>query len=699
MSTKEHNDKVTSEHLRKTAYLYVRQSTLHQVLENKESTRRQYELRRRAVALGWPEERIVVIDSDLGQSGASAQGREGFQQLVGEVGIGRAGIVMGLEVSRLARNSSDWHRLLEICALSSTLILDEDGVYDPSHFNDRLLLGLKGTMSEAELHVLRARMRGGYMAKARRGELQIRLPVGLVYDAAGKVQLDPDRQVQDVVRALFATFRRTGSAGMTARALAKQGVRFPCRPPHGPRMGELVWNELTYGRTLEVLHNPRYAGAYALGRTRQRKLGTGRRTTRKLARGEWSVLLRDLHAGYISWDEFEDNQRRLYENNARTRGIHGTTPPREGPALLQGIVLCGVCGKPMSVRYHQREGRRIPWYYCARDPVRQGTEACQQIPGRSIDEALGKLVVEVMSPMALEVALSVHDELAQRFEQADRLRKEQVERARYEAEAARRRYVRVDPDNRLVADALEADWNDKLRTLAQVQQEYERRRGADAAVLGPEQRERIMALATDFPAIWCAPATADRDKKRMLRLLIEDVTLIKAQQAITVHVRFRGGGTRSLSLPRPLPAWKTWLTPAETVAEIDRLLTQHTEAEIARTLDERGFRSGKGCRFDKKIVSNIRHRYGLKTRYDRLRECGLVSASELASMNGVSRQTVLRWRKSGLVQAHAYNDKGQYLYEPAAGVPPATARWSRTRAERIRSLMAATSHKEVQYEA
>ena len=682
MSPGERNNKIMPEHLRKNAYLYIRQSTLHQVLENTESTRRQYELRQRAVVLGWPEERIVVIDSDLGQSGASAKDRAGFQRLVGEVGTGRAGIVMGLEVSRLARNSSDWHRLLEICALSGTLILDEDGIYDPAHFNDRLLLGLKGTMSEAELHVLRARMLGGYMAKARRGELQLRLPVGFVYDAAGKVQFDPDRQVQDAVRTLFATFRRTGSAGAAARTLFEQGVRFPCRPPHGPRMGDLVWNELTYSRTLEVLHNPRYAGAYALGRTRQRKLGSGRRTTRKLARSEWSVLLRDLHPSYISWEDFEENQRHLYGNNWRTRGSQGTTPPREGPALLQGLVLCGVCGKRMGVRYYQSEGRRVPWYYCALGPVRRAAEKCQAIPGASVDEASSKLVVEVMSPVALEVALAVHDEIDQRFDQADRLRKEQVERARYEAEAARRRYLRVDPDNRLVADALEADWNDKLRALTAAQDDYERRRSHDAAVLGPEQRERIAALATDFPAIWSATGTSDRDRKRMLRLLIEDVTLVKGQEAIAVHVRFRGGGTRSVSLPRPLPAWKSWLTPAETVAQVDTLLAQHTEADVATILNERGFRSGQGHRFHSKIVSSIRVKYRLKSRYDRLRERGMVTAEEMSQTNGVSRQTVLRWRKQGLVQAHAYNDHHQYLYDPAAAVPPATARWSRIRAER-----------------
>ena len=551
MSPGERNNKITPEHLRKNAYLYIRQSTLHQVLENTESTRRQYELRQRALALGWPEERIVVIDSDLGQSGASAKDREGFQRLVGEVGMGRAGIVMGLEVSRLARNSSDWHRLLEICALSGTLILDEDGIYDPAHFNDRLLLGLKGTMSEAELHVLRARMLGGYMAKARRGELQLRLPVGFVYDAAGKVQLDPDRQVQDAVRTLFATFRRTGSAGATARTLFEQGVRFPCRPPHGPRMGELVWNELTYSRTLEVLHNPRYAGAYALGRTRQRKLGSGRRTTRKLARSEWSVLLRDLHPSYISWEDFEENQRHLYGNNWRTRGSQGTTPPREGPALLQGLVACRGCAASAWVYATTRvRGVECPGTTARSDRSAALPRSARRSRGASVDEASSKLVVEVMSPVALEVALAVHDELEQRFDQADRVRKEQVERARYEAEAARRRYLRVDPHNRLVADALETDWNDKLRALTAAQDDYERRRSQDTAVLGPEQRERIAALATDFPAIRSATGTSYRDRKRMLRLLIEDVTLVKGQEAIAVHVRFRGGGTRSVSLPR-----------------------------------------------------------------------------------------------------------------------------------------------------
>jgi len=660
--------KVKAEHLKRDAYLYIRQSTLQQVFENPESTRRQYDLKGRAVALGWPAEQIVVIDSDLGQSGASATDREGFQRLVGDVGTGRAGIVMGLEVSRLARNSSDWHRLLEICALSDTLILDEDGIYDPAHFNDRLLLGLKGTMSEAELHVLRARLLGGYMAKARRGELRIRLPVGLVYDAADKVQLDPDRQVRDAIELLFTTFARTGSAGDTFRTFNQQSLQFPCRPPHGPRMGELVWNDLSYSRTLEVLHNPRYAGAFVLGRTRQRKGGTGRRTTRKLSREEWSVLLHDMHDGYISWDEFEENQQRLRDNNYRIRGTGGTTPPREGTALLQGIALCGVCGKRMAIRYHLRKGGRVPWYCCRRGPMRWPGDKCQEIPGAGIDASISKLVVEAVTPMALDVALRVQEELASRFAEADNLRRKQVERARYDAEAARRRYMKVDPDNRLVADTLEADWNDKLRTFNKTQEEYERSRQEDKQTLGPKQREHIETLAADFPAVWNASSTTDKDRKRMLRLIIEDVTLFKHPEEIAAHVRFRGGATKTLSLERPMLSWKTWLTPPQAVSEIDRLLEEHTDAEIARILNHQGYRSGKGLRFHSKIVSQIRRDNGLKNKFERLREHGMITVDEIAQKAGVTRQTVRRWQREGQLQAYPCNNKGLCLYNPT-GIP------------------------------
>ncbi len=364
----EAQQKITAQHLQRKAFLYVRQSTMRQVIENSESTARQYALRQRAIAFGWPAEQIVVIDTDLGQSGASATDREGFKTLVSEVGMGHAGIVMGLEVSRLARNSSDWHRLLEICALSETLILDEDGLYDPAHFNDRLLLGLKGTMSEAELHVLRARLHGGMLNKARRGELRTALPVGFVYDAAGRVQLDPDRQVQQTLRYFFETFRKMGTVSATVRGLREQNLTFPRRLRAGPRKGELIWGGLTVVRAIGLLRNPRYAGTYAFGRTRQRSRADGKRATIRRRPEEWHALLVGAHDGYLTWTEHEENQRRIAEN-ARAVGVeHRRYPPREGPALLQGMLLCGRCGATMSVRYHSRAGvltiariRRNPW--------------------------------------------------------------------------------------------------------------------------------------------------------------------------------------------------------------------------------------------------------------------------------------------------------------------------------------------------
>ena len=325
----EQSQKITAQHLARDAYLYIRQSTLRQVLENSESTERQYALRQRALALGWPEQQIHVIDSDLGKSGAERD-RSGFQQLVADVGIGRAGIVMGLEVSRLARNSMDWHRLLEICALTDTLILDEDGVYDPNHFNDRLLLGMKGTLSEAELHVLRARLQGGIINKARRGELHMRLPIGLVYNAQGEIVFEPDRGIQQALHLLFTTFGRTGSATATVKTFRSQGLTFPRRRhQQGPGQGELVWGKLEHSQVLRVLHNPRYAGAFAFGQTRTRQLPDGETLYQRLPQDQWQVLIPEHHEGYISWAQFEANQQRL-RDNAKALGADRRSPPREG---------------------------------------------------------------------------------------------------------------------------------------------------------------------------------------------------------------------------------------------------------------------------------------------------------------------------------------------------------------------------------
>ncbi len=692
------HQKVTASHLRRDAYLYVRQSTVRQVFENTESTRRQYALRERAVALGWPIERVTVIDSDLGQSGASGTDREGFQKLVGEVGMGRVGIVLGLEVSRLARNSTDWHRLLEICALTDTLILDEDGIYSPGDFNDRLLLGLKGTMSEAELHVLRARLRGGILNKARRGALKMPLPVGLVYDPADNVVLDPDRQVRKSIDHLFATFEHTGSASATVRHFRKQGLRFPRRPRSGPHKGELLWGPLQHWRVLRVLHNPRYAGAFFFGRSRTRKLPGGVTEVERLPRDEWTVLLPDAHPGYISWEQLETNLRRLRDNAQAHGANRRKSPPREGPALLQGMVICGVCGRRMTVRYHTRKGVQWPEYVCQSEGIETATAKCQSIPGRDIDQAIGELLVETVTPITLEVALLVQAELKARANEADALRRQRVERARHEADLARHRFMAADPGNRLVVDVLEAEWNDKLRTLHNTQEELEQRRAEDHQELGDEQRQRILALATDFPRLWNDPRTPQRERKRMVRLLIEDVTLTKRGQ-ITAGVRFRGGATRSLMLPLPMSSWQRRQTPAKIVAEIDAMLDQHTEAQIADILNERGLVSGQGKPFHTKMVQRLRQCYSIRSRYDRLRHAGMLTITEIADVLNVSKSTVNTWRSHGLLRAHVYNDKNECLYEPLGDNPPEKMQGRKLSKRRCFPEVASNRPKEVQCEA
>ena len=697
MTMSSHN-KVTASHLSRKAYLYVRQSSMQQVFENSESTERQYALKQRAVALGWRLEDIVVVDCDQGQSGASAADRQGFQQLVAEVSLGRAGVVLGLEVSRLARNSSDWHRLLEICALGDTLIVDEDGLYSPCDFNDRLLLGLKGTMSEAELHMLRARLRGGLLNKARRGELTMPLPVGLVYDSASRVVLDPDQQVQNSMRHLFQTFRRTGSASATVKAFRDQKLLFPRRPRSGPGKGELVWGALTHNRTRQVLHNPRYAGAFVFGRHGQRRSPDGRMHPTPLPREQWHTLLLDTHPGYIPWEQYEENLKTLRGNACAHGRDRRQSPPREGPALLQGLVMCGVCGDRMTVRYHSRQGRQLPIYVCQRDRIEYAGRICQHIPGAGIDDAIGGLLLDTVTPTALEVALTVQDELRKRIDEVDQLHRQRVERAQHEVELARRRFMQVDPDNRLAADALEADWNDKLRVYKESQERYEQQRKELRAELSDEQRAQIAAIAADFPALWRSPKTPHRERKRMVRLLIEDVTIIK-RDAISVHVRFKGGATQSLSLPLPPSAWQMRQTPQQIVAKIDALLDSHTDGQIASILNDRGHISGCGKPFNRAMVQKIRRKYNLKNRYQRLRQSGLLTLHEIAEELHVHEQTIKTWRDHGLLLAVPFNDKNECLYPNPGENAPVKQQGTKLSERRLPPEVLPNRTEEVQCEA
>lgn len=657
--------KVGTDHLRRDAFLYVRQSSLRQVFENTESTKRQYALRERAVALGWPIERVHVIDSDLGLSGAQARDRDGFQHLVTEVALGHAGIVLGLEVSRLARNNADWHRLLELAAMSRTLILDEDGVYDPASFNDRLLLGLKGTMSEAELHILKSRLQGGILNKARRGELEVPLPVGLVYDGASRVVLDPDRQVRDSVALLFEVFRDLGSASAVVRRLQTQEVMFPRRIRRGIGKGDLLWGALDVSRALQILHNPRYAGAFAYGRTRVAFNAQLRPVQREVKQQDWPVLIREAHEGYIDWPEFERNQNKLRQNLGFSPGERGTMP-REGNALLQGRLLCGKCGSRMRVHYENLSGQQRPYYRCTEETVRRAGKPCQWVHGLAVDEAVGALLLQTVAPAAIEVALAVQDEIAQRIEQAAARRQAQLERARYEAELARRRYAKVDPDNRLVADALEADWNQRLRELDHLQREHERQQHDEQAQLNAPARQRIADLARDFPRVWNDSRTSALERKRMLALLIEDVTLV-AGPSITVHVRWRGGRTQSLCVDKPRPIAQIRKTPPDVVKLIDELLETSTDTQAATRLNELGHRNWRGEPFSPKKVEVVRKANKLRSRFERLRAQGMLTGDEIAQQLGVSATTVHQLGRQGVLARHLYGNNHRCLYEPPCG--------------------------------
>jgi DNA invertase Pin-like site-specific DNA recombinase len=674
--------KVQPHHLERSAYLYVRQSSMRQVIENVESTKRQYALRSRATALGWCEDQIKVVDSDQGESGASAAWREGFQHLVAEVSMGRAGIVMGLEVSRLARNNADWHRLLEICALADSLILDEDGVYDPTNFNDRLLLGLKGTMSEAELHVLKARLRGGILNKVRRGEYRCPLPTGFVYDEAGDVRLDPDAQVRDTIGHFFETFARVGSACQVVKAFRKESLVFPSRR----RGGATVFQPLTASTAMRVLKNPRYAGVYFYGRRRYRRAADGQKKVQeKHDRGDWLACIQNAHPGYITWEQHQQNLK-LLASNGRGYELARGSPPREGAALLQGRAVCGRCGRHFRVAYRSTRGKQEAWYICDRAHSSLGEPNCQSIAGPSVDQAVGALVAERMTPAAVELALEIRQEVEARQQEADQLRCRAIERAQFEADLAQRRFMLVDPSNRLVADTLESEWNDKLRVLAHAREERERARQQNQNVLNEAIRQRLNTMTTDFHKLWNDPTIPNRERKRLLAHIIEDVTLIKlpAEGITKIHLRFKGGKTETLTTVNPKSSGQQVKTAPQIVELVDKLLDTNIYSEIADLLNQQGLRPGGSARpgrgstiFTALRVAYLVHRYALRSRYERLRDRGMLTAAEAAARLSVHEATVVHWAEYGIIKRHAHNAHA-YLYElPTRPPVKHSSRWDR----------------------
>ena len=648
--------KVAPHHLEREACLYVRQSSLRQVMENTESARRQYGLSQEAMALGWSPERIRVIDDDQGKSGAYSGNRSGFRDLMARIAAAEVGIVLGLEVSRLARDNADWHQLLRIAGITNTLILDETGIYDPNDLNDKLLLGMKGTLSEFELQGIKARLLGGQRSAAARGALKLLLPIGLAYNDRGEVVFDPDRSIVDAIRLVFDGFRRRGSAMAVVKWMHREKIELPSRPRRGPTRDEVRWALPSFAQVGRILKNPRYAGAFVYGRRRVERRADGTAGSRAMAMDEWQVCIPDAHVGFIDWDEYRRNQTTMASNAAAfLPSPSRSAAPREGAALLQSRVICGRCGRRMGPLYHyprpsSREAASH-YYICRERRIRYGKRVCQSIRGDLVDAEISRFVIDAMNRENIDLALAVQQQVDMEFAEADAQRAKRIEAFRYEADLARRRFFEVDPANRLVAASLEADWNERLRDLEEACQEREARAKVRDTELSERQAERIRELARDFEQVWNAAQTGNADRKRLLGLLIEDATLTRDGSEVTIGLRMRGGRSLTLEplqLPRPMAEIRKTLP--ETVAAVDRLLETHGDHGTAHELNAMGRRNWKGDLHTAAHVGRIRRAYGLPSYLERktkgLRDQGFGTAEEVAAQIGFNERVVRRLGKT-----------------------------------------------------
>jgi DNA invertase Pin-like site-specific DNA recombinase len=647
-------DKIGARHCERQAVVYVRQSTMRQVEQNRESTRLQYGLADRACRLGWRQEQILVIDDDLGRSAASALDRPGFQRLVAEVGLGHVGLVLGIEVSRLARSCRDWHQLLEMCALFDTLIGDADGIYDPSTYNDRLLLGLKGTMSEAELHILKARMHEGRRAKAARGELVLGLPRGYVLKPSGEVALDPDEGVQQVIRLVFAVFERRRSVSGVLRYLVDHDIQLPDRIRTGPNKGDIRWNRPSRATLSDMLRHPAYAGAYVYGRRhhdgRLRVPGqphSGRRFRRDPR--TWTVLQQGAYPAYIDWGTFERNQEQMAANRNRYPGI-----PRGGGALLGGLVACGVCGRRMFTGYND-DGHEAR-YVCNQMAATFGAPRCQSISACPVDEHVSALMLSALAPSAIEVSLQVAEDLELERQQLHEQWKQRLERAGYETALARRRYEAVDPQNRLVARTLERDWEAALTAEQALRAEHERALARAPERLTEEEKATVRRLASDIPALWRAPTTTARDRQAIARLMIERVVILVhgESERADLACHWAGGVVTKHTLIRPVRRFEQLEHFDQMLAQITEMRSQGATAQcIADRLNAEGWRPPKKHTFDAAMIRRLLQRRGLGTKrpiwsgnVPRIDETEM-TLQELADRLGAHRQTVYGWLRRG----------------------------------------------------
>jgi DNA invertase Pin-like site-specific DNA recombinase len=647
------NPKITPHHHSKPAYVYLRQSTPGQVRHHQQSTERQYALREKAQELGWSQAAIRILDGDLGLSGTEMTRREDFKTLVADVSMGQVGAVFALEASRLARSNLDWHRLLQLCALTQTLVIDEDGCYDPADFNDGLLLGLKGTMAQAELHFLRQRLQGGKLNKAQKGELRSPLAVGYYYDEQSRVIKDPDEEVRSAVDLVLALFRETGSACAVVRRFRERGLRFPTRIREGAWTGKIVWRELNHRRVLSILTNPCYAGAYVFARYQQRleisTEGEVRKHVQVVDPAASKVCLREHHEGYITWDEYMKNRKCLEKNRARCDGMTLGGAPREGLALLQGLLLCGKCGRGLHV-YYRSQHALAPLYQCTW-LYREGMDGpCMRFRADLLDAAITEQALQALQPAELELAVAAVHELELRDQAIMRQWQMRLERAEYEAALAERRYQEVDPSNRLVAGTLERRWNDALLQLEDLKKQAAEFQRQEAHVVTAQQKEKILALARDLPRLWHAPSTQAKDRKRMLRLLIKDITIeISQPRQLVAHVRWQGGACTDVRVQLPPHRADSIRYPATVIDRVRHLAQRLLDLQIAEQLNQEGLVSPLGKPFTVAMIRWIRHRHEIPAA--QLKRPEELTVAQVAALFGVHVNVVYYWIEHRLVQA------------------------------------------------
>jgi DNA invertase Pin-like site-specific DNA recombinase len=607
--------KIQNHHKQKMAYVYIRQSTMGQVLHHRESTERQYALKMKAVELGWPEERIKVLDGDMGLSGTQIANREDFKSLVAEVSLEKAGAIFAMDASRLSRSSSDWNRLFELCAIVDTLIIDEDGYYNPCDFNDQLLLGLKGIMSQAELHFIHARLHGGKINKAKKGELRFPLPVGFCYNDEGKIIFDPDEEVRSVIKLFFETFKNKGSAYGVVREFGKQNIKFPKRAYGGIWKGKLIWGQLTYSRVLGILKNPVYSGTYVYGRYKYKKsvMPDGSILTKMIhvPIESWLVKINNHHEGYISWDDYLHNKTILTQN--RTNGVETmlSSAAREGLALLHGILICSICGRRITIRY-QGNGGIYPVYECnGRKKLGITGNSCMRFRCDIVDNTISDRILEILKKDQINIAIKAVEELEKRSNAINKQWNMRIERAKYEAMLAQRRYEEVDPANRLVAATLEKRWNDALVNSEQMKQQHNEYQIKNKIEMSPEIKEKMLLLARDIPRLWKASSTQAKDCKRIIRLLIKDITVEKdsKHKRLILHIRWQGGICEDISCKLPPNKCDQIRYPKEIVNQVKKLAHTYMNNQIAKIFNQKGLKSATGKPFNANMISWIKYKH------------------------------------------------------------------------------------------